>query len=58
MRKKPPPVGPRGLFAAVAAISTAVTATAHAVERSTVIDRSAASVPIAAAGSNSATPFS
>ena len=58
MRTKPPPVCPRGLLDAVAAISTPVTATAHALERSGVIDGSAASVPIATAGSSKATPFS
>ena len=58
MRKKPPPVSPRGLLDAVAASSTADTATAHALERSAVDDASAASVPIATAGSSNATPFS
>ena len=57
MRKKPPLVCPRGLLDAVAAISAAVTATAHVLERSAVVDGSAASVPIATAGSSNATPF-
>ena len=45
-------------MAAVAAISAAATATAHPVERSAVIDRSAARVPTATPGSSNAMPFS
>ena len=53
---KPPLNLPSGLFAAVAAISTTVTATAHGTELRT--GTMAASVPSATAGISSATPFS